>query len=131
VPRFLYGFDETIDGGLILPRGLLGAVTALASEAGSRLQITDERAAGSGQEFTFTGTLTSVQREAVADLGGHDLGVLVAPPGSGKTVVACALIAAHATLSERVGGNFRRPQPGRKGSGQPCRPGRGWAALPR
>jgi hypothetical protein len=62
VPRFLYGFDETIDGGLILPRGLLGTVTALASEAGSRLQITDERSAGTGQEFTFTGTLTSVQR---------------------------------------------------------------------
>ena len=97
VPRFLYGFDETIDGGLILRRGLIGTVTNLAGEASSRLQITDERSVGTGQEFTFTGTLTSAQRDAVAGLVGHDLGVLVAPPGSGKTVVACAVIAAHAT----------------------------------
>ena len=97
VPRFLHSFDETIDGGLILPRGLIGIVAALADEAGSRLEVTDERSAGTEQELTFTGTLTCLQREAVTDLARHEQGVLVAPPGSGKTVVACALIAEHAT----------------------------------
>jgi superfamily II DNA or RNA helicase len=95
VPRFLRSYDETLDGGLILPRGMLDTVTDLAAQAGSRLDITDERMPGTAQEFAFTATLTSPQRAAVTELAGHDLGVLVAPPGSGKTVIACAVIAAH------------------------------------
>ena len=97
IPRFLYSFDETIDGGLVLPRGMLGTVTSLAEQAGSRVEITDERAAGTPQQFTCSATLTAAQRAAVAELTRHDLGMLVAPPGSGKTVIACAVIAAHQT----------------------------------
>jgi superfamily II DNA or RNA helicase len=97
LPRFLYSFDETLDGGLILPRGMLGTVTSLAEQAGSRLDITDERSPGSRQEFTCAAALTAAQREAAAELARHDLGVLVAPPGSGKTVIACELIATHQT----------------------------------
>jgi hypothetical protein len=97
LPHFLYSFEETLDGGLILPRGLTDKVSSLVEQAGSRLEVTDERDQGTAQEFTLTATLTNDQRHAAEALTGHDLAVLVAPPGSGKTVIACAVIAVHRT----------------------------------
>jgi hypothetical protein len=39
IPRFLHSYDETLDGGLILPRGMLDTVTNLAAQAGSRPEL--------------------------------------------------------------------------------------------
>jgi len=97
VPRFICSFDETLDGHLVLPRGLGEVVQTLVTQAGSRVEIDDERTMGKAQGLTFTATLTTQQAAAVDDVVPHDLGVLVAPPGSGKTVMACAVVARHAT----------------------------------
>lgn len=93
VPRIICSYDETLDDHLVLPRGLLDTATNLLEAAGSKIETNDRRTSGSAQEFSFTLDLQPAQQSAVGDVLRHDLGLLVAPPGTGKTVMACAVIA--------------------------------------
>lgn len=91
-PRMVRCYEEDLDR-LYLPRGLLDDAAKVVEAAGSRLLVDDRRPVAPTQPFTFTGELSSAQEDAVAELAKHNLGVLVAPTGAGKTVMACALIA--------------------------------------
>lgn len=96
-PRFVRGYELTIDDDLILPRGLRHRAEEIVAEAGSKLMITDLRNAGTEIDHAFAGDLSPDQTTAVSAVLAYDDGVLVAPPGSGKTVMACAIIAERAT----------------------------------
>jgi hypothetical protein len=95
-PRFLYSYDETAEGDLMLPRGLHQLLTDLVDSAGSTLRIDDNRVSGDHHAFACSTPLRSEQSAAVRQLLESDTGVLIAPPGTGKTVIACAAIESRA-----------------------------------
>jgi superfamily II DNA or RNA helicase len=91
-PRFIRCYRETMDQ-LLLPRGLADKAKAIIAEAGSRLQVVDGSAVPKPIDVTLRAVLIPEQVTATDALTAHDLGMLVAEPGSGKTVVGCAIIA--------------------------------------
>jgi len=93
-PRFIRCYRETLDQ-LLLPRGLQNKAAVVVSDAGSRLNIFAAYATPDPIETGLLATLAPEQQAATDALAAHNLGMLVAPPGSGKTVVGCALIARH------------------------------------
>jgi superfamily II DNA or RNA helicase len=94
-PRVIACHEDTGDR-LLLPRGCLDSAVDEIEPAGAEVTVRDERSPGTPISVTFAGTLTSPQRAAVKAMAAHETGVLVAPPGAGKTVMATALIAKRA-----------------------------------
>jgi hypothetical protein len=85
-PRLVCSFDATDPDWLKLPRGLRDEAAQHITAAGGTLTVTSELADAAPISARFTGELTDVQARAVDAIKDHTSGVLVAPPGSGKTV---------------------------------------------
>lgn len=92
IPRFIF-CGEDHPGRLILPRGTLPEIEKLVGKAGGKLVVNDLIPNYPLIAIKFLGQLTPVQERAVNVMMEHNDGVLVAPPGAGKTVMACAAIA--------------------------------------
>ena len=93
-PRFIRCYEEDLEW-IHIPRGLAERVGELIVGVGSQLDVRDVRPQHQGIGYEFLGKLRPHQRDAVDAATSHDLGVIVAPPGTGKTVMACAVIAHH------------------------------------
>ncbi len=76
-----------------LPRGCRPGLEALLREHGVALDLEDKRESGDALQVTFRGELTRVQHQAARTLLAQEIGVFVAPPGVGKTVVGTYLVA--------------------------------------
>lgn len=93
-PRYICSAELSDDGDrMVVPRGLLTPCLELAEFAGAHIELNDLRPGFKRFPIKFTGVLLPPQKAALRHLLSGESGVLVAPPGSGKTVIACAVIA--------------------------------------
>ena len=95
VPRVISCAEESVLH-VGLPRGCEVGLRDLLTLHGIALELRDERIDGNELRVSFDGRLTDVQEQAVAALRPHEIGVFVAPPGVGKTVVGVRMIAERA-----------------------------------
>jgi superfamily II DNA or RNA helicase len=79
--------------GLWIPRGYLRQLILLCRRMGVAHRIDDHRRRLPPVNFTFHGVLRPFQQAAVERMLARDFGTLSSPTGSGKTVMALAMIA--------------------------------------
>jgi superfamily II DNA or RNA helicase len=91
-PRVI-GCAEEFPKHIALPRGCLDDLESFLASHGIDLAVQDERYEGMPVAFQFQGVLHAEQDSAVREMLRADSGVLVAPTGFGKTVLAARLIA--------------------------------------
>jgi superfamily II DNA or RNA helicase len=92
IPRFIF-CGEIHAGEIVLPRGVLQEAKDLIGKVGGTSVLDDARPSQDKINFKFHGELRPFQTKAVKACLLHEHGVLVAPPGSGKTVMGCAMVA--------------------------------------
>lgn len=92
IPRFLFAGEWHTDR-LVLPRGVLDPSLSWLETAGASVILQDAREAGTRVSWKFHGELQEDHERAVRAMLSEEQGVLCAPPGAGKTVMGCALIA--------------------------------------
>ncbi|BHH84566.1 DEAD/DEAH box helicase [Desulforhopalus sp. 52FAK] len=87
-------YYDPVPGGLRFPRGFSNQAVLLCREfSGEDPEIVDERRVLDEIELEFCGSLRPYQQEAVDKATPRSFGVIEAGTGSGKTVMALALIA--------------------------------------
>jgi len=96
IPRCIFSGELHSDR-IVLPRGCLEQAVELFAECGSRLEIEDRRLKPKGIRLSFKGNLYPNQSAAQQKMLEYEHGILVAPPGSGKTVMACSIIGKRKT----------------------------------
>jgi len=93
LPAQLLYYSHTPDGALVVPRGAGRLVCALCEEHEIPYHIVDATHAAASVFFEERVTLSPAQERAVGEVLQRRIGMLEAPAGAGKTIMAMALIA--------------------------------------
>ena len=94
IAKHIYAYHEEKDC-LYAYRGYMGALIPLLKQNNLSYRLIDHRRRLPELDIAFRGALRDYQERAVTDALKKDFGVTVAPCGAGKTVIACAVIAAR------------------------------------
>ncbi|QBN20686.1 DEAD/DEAH box helicase [Flavobacterium nackdongense] len=84
---------EEIENEVIIPRGFIGKIIRFCRENNIEYNFSDERKKLKEVSFLFNAQLQEHQQIVIDTIAKKDLGVVVAPPGSGKTIIGLKIIA--------------------------------------
>lgn len=88
-------FYSNSENGLIVPRGFIRPLLKIAEKNGIKPDVYDQTWRNPDIDFQFSGKLRPYQQRAVDSVLSRYSGILESPTGSGKTVMALAIIAAR------------------------------------
>lgn len=87
-----FKFVEETESQIIIPRGFIGKLFRFCKESHIDFEFRDERKLKPPIPFGFNATLQNHQLKVIKTVSKKDFGVIVAPPGSGKTVIGLKII---------------------------------------
>ncbi|MCZ2248219.1 MAG: DEAD/DEAH box helicase [Bacteroidia bacterium] len=87
-----FKFVEEAENEVIVPRGFIGKLIRFCRESKIEHDFIDERKKHKAVPYLFNAQLREHQQTVIESISKKDLGVIVAPPGSGKTIVAMKII---------------------------------------
>lgn len=96
IPKIISVYKETTES-IFLPRGCLQEIKELLTKLKVKYKIIDLEIKGTPLEVTFKGKLKESQQQALDITKKVDKGIIVAPTGFGKTVLAASIIASKKT----------------------------------
>ena len=87
-----YKFIEEKENEIIIPRGFIGQLIRYCKEQKIDFEFQDERTKLNSVSFTCNVQLRDHQKEVVEASFKKDIGIIVSPPGSGKTIIGLKII---------------------------------------